>query len=903
MRKIKITSICSLFLFIISFGLFASNIDSIQTSVLNNYKLQAEAFPQEKIHLHIDKPSYLSGERIWFRAHLVSAITHSPFNISKYVYVELVDTDKTIISRVKVRKEEAYSGYIDISEEIPEGKYFLRAYTLFMKNTDNQHNSYTPISINDPNITKINIRPSFEYLSKNKVRVTIKITNIETKDKFIPTFLKISHCNNDINYHNDRDGNYTCNIKLDKKQKDHSLFIQCDRYRKRIIIPPFISDFDITFFPEGGNLIADSENTVAFKAIDNNGNAIEVEGKIIDENGTEIQKFKTVHEGMGSFPLKVQKNKKYFATTSFRDINKQYELPSPMSTVGMKVSQKNSNLTIQLLGYKNIDKDEALYIVAHTRGFLHFVEKYNKKANKLELETKTLPSGILHLLVINDRKETLSERLVFCMNDDLTNVKRENTGERFGTRKQIPIRLSLSEIGGEIAEADNISVSVVDRKDVDPNVNPSILSTLLLSSDLKGYIANPNYYFEEEDQSRKQALDLVMLTHGWRRYNIPDVIKGRIEDPLYPIEIGQVISGKAKSLIRGKPITNSLISIISPNTGYTNTTTTDENGSFTFQGFEYADSARYIVKALTEKGSDRIELILDIDSFPNISSFPPIDPQLSGSWDTSENLINYINKAEQKYTLENGMRMINLRPIEVKGRRSVIQYPTPYSIVADKRYTQEDIKERDATSLEELLWSTHGTNVTDTDLHFTRAYGRPAAIYVDGVYIFREGDDMFLEGGMLSDQRIDYTQGLIRGKLDDIVNFDAIESVEVFKPMMARSIFGSRGMNGVVSINTKKGDAKVKDREVYNIKQIYPLGYQIPAEFYAPKYETAEEKSSPDPDLRTTIYWNPKLKTDKTGRVNFDFYSADSSGTYTMTVEGVTNEGQIIRYQDDITIK
>lgn len=904
MSKIRITLVCCLSLFLISIGLFASDTDSVQTTVLNNYKLQAEAFPQEKIHLHIDKPSYLSGERIWFRAHLVNATIHTPLSVSKYVYAELINSEQQIISRVKVRKEESYSGYISIAEDLPEGNYFIRAYTLFMNNMKGKYDSYIPISICDPASARTSIKPSFEYRNNNNVRVTLSITSTSNNSKIIPTLLRISHNGESINHRKDEDGNYYFDFKFDKKSKAESVLVECDRYRKSIFIARPAQDYELSFYPEGGHILYDTENTIAFKALDNEGRSLVLEGEIVDEQGNLITNFKTTHEGMGSFRFKGEKDKKYFARTSYLEQKKQFELPPVLETVGLNIKQKGNKLTIQLSGNTNLNQDRAFYLVAHTRGFLHFVGKYVNKTNSIELDTKDYPSGILHLLLINDKRETLSERLVFCLNNDMAKIKSQKTNNTFGTRTHIPVNLTLFDSNGSMAEADNISVSVVDRKDVDPNINPSILSTLLLTSDLRGNITNPNYYFEDDDQNRKEALDLLMLTHGWRRYNIPQVIKGEIQYPEDPIEIGQVISGKVKSLVRGKPLDNSSIIIASPNSLYANATSTDENGNFLFEGFEYPDTTRYIIRALSNKGSSNVELLINPDSFPIVSQLPLIDYNIPLVKNDKGDFINYINKAEQKYTLENGMRTINLKPIQVKGNTSKNNFATPYSALADNIFTQEKIESSFATSLSDLLWNIPGIRISDTDIYFSRNGGKPALIYIDGVHYYREGDEEFLGSSRLLDTyTLGYSQTNMRGNLEDIIPFDMIESVEVFRSAGSTTIFGTKGANGIIMISTKTGNFRGAPRPDYNIKEISPLGYQKPIEFYSPKYETAEEQNNSDPDLRTTIYWNPKLKADKSGKIEFDFYSADSEGNYIMTVEGVTNEGQIIRYQDEITIK
>jgi len=85
-------------------------------------------------------------------------------------------------------------------------------------------------------------------------------------------------------------------------------------------------------------------------------------------------------------------------------------------------------------------------------------------------------------------------------------------------------------------------------------------------------------------------------------------------------------------------------------------------------------------------------------------------------------------------------------------------------------------------------------------------------------------------------------------------------------------------------------------RSTDNIKPIIPLGYQLPVEFYSPKYDTQESINSTIPDLRTTIYWKPNVITDKKGNAKLDFYTADDTGTYSVIIEGVSEDGKLIHY-------
>jgi len=125
------------------------------------------------------------------------------------------------------------------------------------------------------------------------------------------------------------------------------------------------------------------------------------------------------------------------------------------------------------------------------------------------------------------------------------------------------------------------------------------------------------------------------------------------------------------------------------------------------------------------------------------------------------------------------------------------------------------------------------------------------------------------------------------GDLNDI-NPNDIEQISVIRVGPSTSIFGLQGANGVILVFTKRGDSHKKYPPFY-IKPFFPLGYQQPVEFYAPKYDTPEKQNTPTPDLRTTIHWQPVVQTDSAGEASFEFYTADEPTSYTVIIEGLAN--------------
>ncbi|MCD7915751.1 MAG: hypothetical protein LUG96_11220 [Tannerellaceae bacterium] len=135
----------------------------------------------------------------------------------------------------------------------------------------------------------------------------------------------------------------------------------------------------------------------------------------------------------------------------------------------------------------------------------------------------------------------------------------------------------------------------------------------------------------------------------------------------------------------------------------------------------------------------------------------------------------------------------------------------------------------------------------------------------------------------------------------EIIGAGDVASVEVYRGADA-SIFGMKGDGGVLIITTKKGVDLSSSKKIFNVKTTTPLGFQLKKEFYSPAYETPEQINNVSPDLRTTIYWAPDIRTNGEGEAKIQFYTADSPGTYSVVVEGLTPEGLPIYGTEIMTI-
>ncbi len=285
------------------FSLYAQN--QVIDSISSRFMRQSILFPQEKIYVQTDKPYYIAGETIWFRAHLSDAMLHTPDTTSRYIYTELINPKDSLIRRVKTRlRKGAYGGYIDLPEDMAEGEYEMRSYTRFMENIDDNYFFKRKIRIGDPLSVLYRTNAAFGYKEddREKVEAQIRFTVVDNGQAIVPEKIYIKDEKGRMKrMRADKDSVLRFSMKLPAKAGDNTLYLEYDYLGKfhKEFIPIYIDydDFHVDFFPEGGSLISGSSNRVAFKALNRNGLGEDITGEIINEKGDTLSVFNSEYKG------------------------------------------------------------------------------------------------------------------------------------------------------------------------------------------------------------------------------------------------------------------------------------------------------------------------------------------------------------------------------------------------------------------------------------------------------------------------------------------------------------------------------------------------------------------------------------------------------------------------------
>lgn len=307
-----------LYLFLLITPIVFAQTATVETdSVVARMHRQLVAFPQEKIYVQTDKAGYLSGERIWFRAHMVDALTHRPIFMSRYIYMELIGPLDDLVQRVKVRPDStgAYSGHIDLEDDLAQGAYTLRAYTQYMRNRGEEFFFRRSIQVLDP--FSLQLEPVVTFnVEKNDVHLSMQFIDREQNDTVLPEVVTCKIGYNKIKTIKPKnDGVYDADIRLTEKDKNNTLLLgliyKGRKYNRYYTVPSDQTAYDLQFFPEGGHIIPGALTQVAFKALNADGLGADITGTLYDSSDREILTFKSLHLGMGLFYFIPVENESY----------------------------------------------------------------------------------------------------------------------------------------------------------------------------------------------------------------------------------------------------------------------------------------------------------------------------------------------------------------------------------------------------------------------------------------------------------------------------------------------------------------------------------------------------------------------------------------------------------------
>lgn len=651
------------------------------------------------------------------------------------------------------------------------------------------------------------------------------------------------------------------------------------------------SSTSLQFFPEGGDLVQGIESRVAFKATDENGMPIKVSGKVLDSKGKKITSFSSMHDGMGVFELRADSNQQYKAV--WKDQQEQTHetvLPSAKQNgIVLKVNNFKNQIEFTIKHRPDSSPYPFVFVVAQMNGQLVYKAKAN--ISKTEILTGTIPTenfltGIVQITVFTPDEQPIAERIVFANSNEYSftanlNLLVKDLRKRGKNTIQIEVPDTLSS---------NLSVSVIDA-DLNPrDEEDNIYSHLLLTSDIKGYVYNPAYYFSSNADSVADNLDLVMMTNGWRRFKWEDVLAGHFPALNYLPDNYLSFKGQVKNLnkklLLGKEI-NGILELKDNTREYLNIPV-DANGGFSFSGMIFYDTAKLFYQFNKDKNRKiTSHAIFDIKSkLLNDPLHLPPDNSLLVSLNQPNTATITNNKERYQLHLD------ELKNPKIKTLKRVV--------VTKKSKTKQELMDEEYTS--GFFRDDSRTILPDDDPAFHNSknlldylQSRIAGLQVNpnatvNAIIWR-GSVTSLFVDEISQRSI-----APNGKLVEDASYilslpmSEIAMVKIFDP----PFFGAwgAGPGGAVAVYTKKPTML----EVKSLDYSLLAGYTPVKEFYSPDYSMPSKDDATD--YRTTLYWKPFVLTDKNNHtITLSFYNNDITKKMKVIIEGCNEEGKLIRIE------
>ena len=365
----------------------------------------------------------------------------------------------------------------------------------------------------------------------------------------------------------------------------------------------FTNDFDVKFFPEGGALLSIPHQNVAFKAQGADGFSKEVEGFLFNSKGDTLTNFRSEHNGMGIFTMNPVNNETYYVTVRTNDsITKRFDLPAiEPKGISIAMSHYKQEIRYEIQKTEATEWPQKLFLLAHTRGKLAILQPINPKRTFGKMNDSLFTEGITHFMLIDEQGNALSERLIFVPDHKPNQWQITADQPTYGKREKVSLQIAAKDNEGNPVEG-TFSVSITDRKSIQPDsLADNILSNLLLTSDLKGYVEDPAYYFLNQDARTLRSIDYLMMTHGWRRHKMENVLRTPSLNFTNYIEKGQTISGRIMGFF-GANVKKGPICVLAPKYNIIATTETDEKGQF-IVNTSFRDSTTFLVQARTKKGA------------------------------------------------------------------------------------------------------------------------------------------------------------------------------------------------------------------------------------------------------------------------------------------------------------
>ena len=463
-------------------------------SRLDSIRQRLEQAPvQEKVYLHLDNNCYFKGDTIWYKSYVVRADNLGYTDMSHILYVELLTPDGLVVERqnIIVSPDGYGDGNFALKDSLYSGYYELRAYTRWMLNFCVTEHPYG--------------RKDREYFYNREMARDFFRQFGTVYSRVVPVYERP-----------DSAGDYAQKYIVSRPKT------RVDKELKEKLL--------VNFYPEGGHLITGTRCRVAFEVHNEEGEQIDIEGTVSDS-----LPIRTTHQGRGVFMVDVPQDGRLRASFTYHDKEYHFDLPKAEDAgCALRLSNPSdyseysdhSDLPSALIAdisFRGLPEGRSYALAVLCRGILKSFQTIPSAGCRITLDTSLLPTGVNDLIVLDEDGRLLADRLFFVNHHDYDLQPVTVTGMQDEYQPFEAVNLQFQ----APAAMKHLSISVRDGANEELTYDTgSILTDLLLSSELKGFVAYPDYYFEADDAVHRQALDLLMMVQGWRRYDFAEITSG-----------------------------------------------------------------------------------------------------------------------------------------------------------------------------------------------------------------------------------------------------------------------------------------------------------------------------------------------------------------------------------------
>ncbi len=846
-------------------------------SFVKNIQTFNHMYQQEKVYLHFDNTGYFIGESIWFKAYVTTASHLQATPMSRVLYVELLDLEGNVMNTQKLCITDGQAdGAIPLTRlALKSGFYEVRAYTRLMLNWDDS-NLFSRVF---PIFEKPETEGDYE---KKTIRLRPTSYNIPKKRAEAPSAKKLN----------------------------------------------------VEFFPEGGQLVNGITSTLAFKVTDKEGRPQEAAGCICNAQGDTVSVFSTVHEGMGSFIYTPDGGKSKIWIRSTDEKKGTSFTPPAADTEGCVMQVQNlhpEQVRIQVLGtpeYASVP----MGITAMCRGRLSFftvIPSISGAGHSLVIPKSNLLAGVNQLTLFTPEGKILAERLVYISGKAPSlNLKVMQEKQEYKAFEQINMQISVSDAADTPVET-TLSMAVQDNRTAIPSsYQENILTNLLLSSDLKGYISNPGYYFESTDRPHLLAMDLLMLTQGFRRYSWQQMAGVAPFQPMHKIEKGLLIDGSVKSITRKKVQENVDVKMtMFSDSGFQRASCpTDNEGNFNYMADDFF--GKWKLQMETQKDGKRKEYWITMDRVFSpqgrpYSFYDTYIPAMQASKDKTRYLLKEEKETADDETLLNDSLELEeaskdakaLKELVVKGKKERNSFiEKGLNIVYDVE-EEEDKLEDQASGYNEPFFEFftrinpffsyeapnfnprykgrrvffEKTSSASSGSSFEGSEPGIATMETDGTFSEAESDNMI-------ETKEEKDALIAQYNSSDVESIAIIESPATYyaiKPELVPELRGEL----IVLVMLKLKSNRAKAREPIGVRMTSLQGFSLPRDFYNPNY--SESQLPKKEDFRRTLYWNPNVKTNSEGKASVSFFNNATCREMNISAETMTPDGTFGSYREE----